>query len=308
MALGKTTNSNFSLLTKYILIVLRMVLAFVGWLISKRKVSAGTISQYLSGLRVIHLKKGVWPGSLRPEIVKSILKGHEQEVLKCRIPRLAMTMPIMNLLKKLLTKSKMELSKKRLVWAICCLALHGSFRIHELLAREELQFDPTSALLGKDVRKLKVKIEGSNEDLLVCHLKNPKEDKLKAGVNIELISTGTLTCPVAAWEKWQSASKLRIEPLKPVFRLDNGKCMTGASFNKILKDLLCKYINYEEKKFLSHSFRAGFASMMAEAGYKDEEIMRQGRWHSQAFMAYCKTGRGSRLKEQRDLARKLTEL
>ena len=276
------TNSNFSLLTKYILIVLRMVLAFVGWLISKRKVSAGTISQYLSGLRVIHLKKGVWPGSLRPEIVKSILKGHEQEVLKRRIPRLAMTMPIMNLLKKLLTKSKMELSKKRLVWAICCLALHGSFRIHELLAREELQFDPTSALLGKDVRKLKVKIE--------------------------LISTGTLTCPVAAWEKWQSASKLRIEPLKPVFRLDNGKCMTGASFNKILKDLLCKYINYEEKKFLSHSFRAGFASMMAEAGYKDEEIMRQGRWHSQAFMAYCKTGRGSRLKEQRDLARKLTEL
>ena len=83
--------------------------------------------------------------------------------------------------------------------------------------------------------------------------------------------------------------------------------LTGANFNKALKDLLSKHINYEEKKFLSHNFRAGFASMMAEAGYSDEEIMRQGRWHSQAFMAYCKTGRGSRLKEQRDLARKLTK-
>ena len=285
-----------------------MVLAFVGWLISVRKVSASTISQYLSGLRVIHLKKGVWPGSLRPDIVKSILEGHEQEVLKPRIPRLAMTMPIMKLLKKLLTKSNMVLSTKRLIWAICCLALHGSFRIHELLAREELKFDPTSALLGKDVSKLKVKIEGSMEDLLVCHLKNHKEDKLRAGVNIELISTGTLTCPVAAWEKWQQSANLKVEALKPVFRLDKGKCMTGAHFNKILKELLGQYVDYEEKKLLSHSFRAGFASMMAEAGYKDEEIMRQGRWHSQAFMAYCKTGRGSRLKEQRDIARKLTKL
>ena len=44
--------------------------------------------------------------------------------------------------------------------------------------------------------------------------------------------------------------------------------------------------------------------MMAEAGYKDEEIMRQGRWKSDAFKVYCKTGRRSRLREQRDIAKK----
>ena len=82
--------------------------------------------------------------------------------------------------------------------------------------------------------------------------------------------------------------------------------MTGNGFNKELKGLLGKHIDYDEKRYLAHSFRAGFASMMAAAGYSDEVIMRQGRWHSKAFLAYCKTGRSSRLIEQRDLARKLT--
>ena len=284
-----------------------MVLAFIGWLITVRKVSGNTISQYLSGLRVIHLKNGVLPPCLRPDVVQSVLKGLEHNGSKHSIPRLPVTIPIMRLIKKKLTLSKMDLSKKRLLWAVSCIALHGSFRIHELLAKEELLFDPSTTLLGKDLRKLSIKIDGKLEELIVLHLENPKEDKLKKGVNVELFSTGTVTCPIAAFNKWQKASNLRIDPIKPVFRLETGKCLTGANFNKALKDLLSKHINYEEKKFLSHSFRAGFASMMAEAGYSDEEIMRQGRWHSQAFMAYCKTGRGSRLKEQRDLARKLTK-
>ena len=284
-----------------------MILAFVGWLITVRKVSASTISQYLSGLRITHLKNGVLPPCLRPDVVQSILKGLEHEATKNSIPRLPVTIPIMRLIKKKLTMSKMDLSKKRLLWAISCIALHGSFRIHELLAKEELSFDPSTTLLGKDIRKLSTRIEGKVEDLIVIHLKNPKEDKLKNGVNVELFSTGTITCPIGAYNKWQKASNLKLDPIKPLFRLENGKCLTGATFNKALKDLLRKHINYEEKKFLSHSFRAGFASMMAEAGYSDQEIMRQGRWHSEAFKAYCKTGRGSRLKEQRDLERKLTK-
>ena len=289
----------------YIIRPKRMVLAFVGWLISVRKVSASTISQYLSALRMSHLKKGVLPSNLRPDMVKAILRGHEHSCAKNKIPRLAMTIPVMRLLKKLLVMSKMPLSKKRLIWAISTIAFHGSFRIHELLSRDTLSFDPTTTLLGKDLRVMKVKIEGKSEDILAVHLKNPKEDKLGMGVNVELFSTGTFTCPVDAWTKWQRVSTLRLNPLKPVFRMDNGKCLTGGTFNKELKSLLGKFINYDEKKFLSHSFRSGFASMMAEAGYSDAEIMRQGRWHSQAFLAYCKTGRGSRMREQRDLARKL---
>ena len=103
-------------------------------------------------------------------------------------------------------------------------------------------------------------------------------------------------------------AKCRLASAKPIFREGDGKCLTGANFNTELKSLLGEYIDYDKSRFLSHSFRAGFASMMAAAGYSDQEIMRQGRWHSQAFAAYCKTGRGNRLKEQREIARSLVRL
>ena len=85
-----------------------MVLAFIGWLITVRKVSGKTISQYLSGLRVIHLKNGVLPPCLCLNVVKSILKGLEHEATKKSIPTLPVTIPIMRLIKKKLTMSKID--------------------------------------------------------------------------------------------------------------------------------------------------------------------------------------------------------
>ena len=133
----------------------RMVLAYVGWLIAVRKVSAATISQYISGLRVAHLKHGVMPGNLKPALIAAIIKGkeHEEGKLNSKIPRLAMTIPVMKLLKALLTASNMPLAKKRLIWAISCMAFHGSFRIHELLSRSTHKFDPTTTLLGCNIRQ-----------------------------------------------------------------------------------------------------------------------------------------------------------
>ena len=55
----------------------RMTIAYVGWLITARKVKSSTISQYLSGLRIAHLKQGVLPENLRPEIVNCILNGQK---------------------------------------------------------------------------------------------------------------------------------------------------------------------------------------------------------------------------------------
>ena len=177
-----------------------------------------------------------------------------------------------------------------------------------MLSRNKTTFDPNTTLLGSDVRLVQTRIEGKEEEVLIVHLKSPKEEVISAGVNVELFGTGTISCPVAAWKKWRQVDKYRLSPTKPVFRTHDGTCFTGAQFNDSLKLLLGKYVNYEKNKFLSHSFRAGMASMMALAGYSDEEIMRQGRWHSQAFKLYCKTGRSTRLREQRDLARTLTNL
>ena len=137
----------------------------------------------------------------RVRIYNSIIRGREQEMSKQRIPRLAMTLPVMKVLKTLITRTSWTLEGKRLLWAVCTMAFHGSFRIHELLSRETTSFDPSTTLLGKDVKLVKTKIDGIEEILLV-YLKSPKEDKLSQGVRVELFATGTFSCPGKVGNHW----------------------------------------------------------------------------------------------------------
>ena len=72
-----------------------MILSYIGWLIEYRNVSSSTISQYLSGLRVVHLKHGVFPPNLRPDIVKAILKGRtNSDMSKSKPPGRASAMRV----------------------------------------------------------------------------------------------------------------------------------------------------------------------------------------------------------------------
>jgi hypothetical protein len=144
-----------------------MLLAYIGFLLIERKVGGATLSQYLSGLRTVHLKHGVFPPLLRPDIVQSIVKGTENlDMLKKKKPRLAVTLPVLKLLKETVRRSRMTNEKKRLIWMVACLAFHGSFRIHELLSRKKKQFDLQTTLMGNDVFLEKVEVGGVCEEIL----------------------------------------------------------------------------------------------------------------------------------------------
>ena len=52
-------------------------LTYVGYLLDDRKCSSKTVVQYLSGVRMFHLCKGMDVGSLRPPMVNLILMGRE---------------------------------------------------------------------------------------------------------------------------------------------------------------------------------------------------------------------------------------
>jgi hypothetical protein len=103
----------------------------------------------------------------------------------------------------------MDHERKRMLRAVCCMAFHGSFRIHELLSKNEGSFDPKTTLLGCDLRILKVEVDGENKEVMAVHLKNCKEDRLCKGVTVELFSTGTLSCPIMALVKWGVSRRSR---------------------------------------------------------------------------------------------------
>ena len=91
----------------------RMILACVGWLIAKRGESSTSISQYLSGMRMVHMKHGVPTVNLRPEIEQTIIRGRaNKESMKLKVLRMAMTTKVMKLIKFLLTHDSLQLEQK----------------------------------------------------------------------------------------------------------------------------------------------------------------------------------------------------
>ena len=279
------------------------VLAFVHWLAFRRGSKASTIDTYLSGIRQLHVERGLPTDNIRTDRVKTILKGlknknlaeDRKEGVEKRKP---ITTDILLVLKGKLAEADMNGRDQRLVWTVSSILFHGAFRVHELLCKKQSSFDPDFTLLGRDV---KLVTQGGRE-VLQLKIKAPKEQKVGKDVIVDVYSTDTELCPVRAFKKW---SKFRgKEEELPLFRFSSGIPLTGKKFNEVVRDRLKGEVEDIEKLFSSHSFRAGAASMMAAIGYSDDDIKAVGRWSSRAFMEYIKLPRTQRAEIARKINRR----
>ena len=275
----------------------KTVLVFTHWLVHSRKVKGATVDTYIAGLRQLHLVRGHDVPSLRPPMVQQILTGKKnidsivaRETNKPK--RLPVTLNIMKLLKHEIKHMEETTVNKALLWSVCTLAFNGCLRIHELLARKEDEFDPQSTLLLKDVATVTREEDNSRE--LQLNLKSPKEDKTGKGKIIDIYESKGAMCPIKAFQRWEKLSPHNDRNL-PIFRLENGVNLTGRRFNRILKRLLNKHIDYRKGSISSHSFRSGLATLMGQLGFPDHEIMAMGRWSSNCFETYLKLPRSRRM-------------
>ena len=106
------------------------VLLFVGFLFDVREVQGLTASKYLSALRTLHLVRGHAEPSLRPSIVKAVIKGKQNfdEEVKRFDPkqvRLPVTIDVLKLLKLTIEMSDWSEMKKALVEAVSFLCFNG---------------------------------------------------------------------------------------------------------------------------------------------------------------------------------------
>ena len=280
------------------------ILAFIHWMTFRRGASASTIRNYLAGIRQLHIAKGITNFEYRTERVKTMLNGlKNQEMAKKRAAgtekRKPITPDILRLLKAKLTESDLPNRDQKLLWTVSTTLFHGAFRIHELLAKSEKQFDPDFCLLETDV---KIKPSGS-ENVLQLKIKAPKEDKLGMSTVVDVYPTNNDICPVRAFRKWRGRdTEARV---KPLFSFSNGTPLTGRKFNEIIKERLGSCLPEGVDLISSHSFRAGAASMMGTLGFSDEDIKAVGRWNSRAFLEYVKLPRTRRAEIAKLWANKL---
>ena len=280
------------------------VLLFVHWLIYVRNLKAGTVKSYLSGIRQLHIMKGLDEPNLRPEIVKIVIKGKENKdkadkLRKTGDSRLPMTRDLMKTLKDKIISWDKPWDTKLLVWAVCTLAFHGAFRIHELLCKTESFFDPFYTLLTENVT---MSADSNGKRTIHVKLNCPKEQRNGQAVIIDIFESGCSICPVKAFTRWTAIQ----QPTNgmPLFRQPDGTPLTGKKLNKILDILMADEAKKGEGTIKSHSFRIGIASELGTMGFDDEEVMATGRWSSRAFESYMRTPRTKRA----SMARKIAEM
>ena len=78
-------------------------------------------------------------------------------------------------------------------------------------------------------------------DTLRVYIAHPKEEKLSAGIKIDLFPSGDFMCPIKAFENWKRDMGVKMDPKLPLFRLEDGRNYTGKAFNCDIKALM-KYI------------------------------------------------------------------
>ena len=272
-------------------------LIFVAWLMEK-KLSAGTINTYLSGLRQAHVSAGLQLPNLRTPLIQQILDGkkHMDQIEKNsgdKPSRLPVTPALMKLLKSELKNSSFHRVDKLLLWAVATNAFMGSFRIHELLCKNSSSYDPSFTLLKEDIKLKKIHLGHEVSEILQFSLKSEKSNKSGSINIVDVYASGGFLCPVKAYKKWISHATPN-PPESPAFRLNDGKPLTGKKFNEVLKSCLNKHLSFTQDTISAHSFRAGLPSLIGQLGYSDAEIKNLGRWSSHAFELYMKQPRTKR--------------
>ncbi len=273
-------------------------LFFLDWLLTDRGVSSATACSYLAGIKKLHEVRGLDEPVLRKNLVNQILKGkRNMEATKKRsssdMGRLPVTLTVMKMIKEQLRQSASSRGKKLLVWAVATLAFHGSFRIHEILCKNETFYDPDFCLLGRDIKTGVHKWEdGTVGQVLNVTVKCPKENKVGGTVIVDVYETGGPTCPLKAFQKWEKDTTRESD--KVLFRDEQGTPFTGRKFNDTVKSLLEPHIDYRKGKVTAHSFRSGIPTLLGSMGHSEEEIKKIGRWSSRAFEYYLKLPRTSR--------------
>lgn len=170
-----------------------------------------------------------------------------------------------------------------MIWAVCCVAFFGFFRMGEITSPSIRSFDDKRTLTVADVAA----DSQSNPTTIRLRLKVTKTSQFSA-VDVYLGRTDDDLCPVAALLAYLTVRGMSPGPL---FQFQDGRFLTKDLLIAKVRDGL-DALGLDSKDYAGHSFRIGAATTAAEAGVEDSMIKTLGRWESSAYLLYVKIPRG----------------
>ncbi|XP_063423640.1 uncharacterized protein LOC134707625 isoform X2 [Mytilus trossulus] len=248
------------------------LLSFIAYLF-KKELSHSTINCYVTGLGFFS-KANNYEDVTQKFVVRKLLEGIKRSRPKKNDLRLPITR---DMLKSIIfslacvCKTRYELS---LFKAAFSLAFHGLFRVGELVV--------TNSLQGHTLQISDIHIVSG---LLQVCITSSKTDQLGKGSNIWIYPQSDLNiCPVNLVSEF---IKLRPPVLGPLFCHFDGSPLSRYQFVTLLKNAI-DLSGIDKTRYSSHSFRIGAATTLSMDGVSDSEIMRLGRWSSNAYKGYIR--------------------
>ena len=196
--------------------------------------SPQTVKSYLAAVRNAQLALGL--PDPREQSALPVLKRVQAGISRARLEhgqpskvRLPITAHLLKQIKATLECS--EYPEGRLLWAVCCSAFFGFFRLGELLLPAGTAFDSTRHLGWGDMA-----VDDPQSPTMVrFRLKQSKLDQFGRGANIVLGRTGLELCPVAAVLSYVAVRGTRQGPF---FIARTGKPLTKSKFITDLREIL----------------------------------------------------------------------
>ena len=181
--------------------------------LADQHLSPQTIKSYLAGVRNVQLSLGL--PDPRDQSSLPILHRVQAGIRRARLGttparvRLPVTPSLLQQLRQYLDATVHE--ERIAIWAICCMAFFGCFRLGELLLESPTNFDQHRHLAWGDVAV----DDRADPHMLRIRLKQSKTDQFLKGADIVVGRTGTDLCPVAAVLGYIATRGPRPGPLFP---------------------------------------------------------------------------------------------
>ena len=243
-----------------------------------------TVKSYLAALRNTQLSLGLPDPREQSSlpVLRRVLAGISRSRLGRGQPsrvRLPITATVLRNIKQELDRSAHP--ERLVLWAVCCTAFFGFFRLGELLLTKRSDFNPRLHLswgdMAVDTRQAPT--------MLRFRLKQSKTDPFGRGADVVLGRTGCGLCPVAAVLTYAAA---RGSKPGPFFVTSDARALIKQEFVCEIRKVLLR-LGLPDNEYAGHSFRIGAATSAAMAGVEDSTIQLLGRWQSAAFLRYIRT-------------------
>ena len=264
--------------------------------LSNRLQSPGAVSNYLSGVKTMHIINGLDTKVFEDYLIKMMIRGLAVEKSHC--PKKAA--PITTGILRDMYMKMDDTPGDRTYWALFVLAFYLLARKSNLVPDTVAKFDRKKQLTRQDIV--------ITDDGLMVTLKWSKTNQTGRKEVFPLLrNEGSVLCPVTAYERMLEVYPADVK--SPVFLIEKYgriKTVTYRQYQEKIKKLTAA-IGLDAGDYTSHSFRRGGATNAFQSGVSASQIKRLGDWQSDAYLEYIDCPIEERMKAGRLIRSRINE-